>query len=56
MRRGVSVSWVLGVSFSGLWSWGSGCLASPGCPGTRPVLRDLRSVQTVSAPLGGVVR
>ena len=46
----------LGVSSSGLWSWGAGGLASPGCPGTHPVRRDLEPVQTVSALLAGVVR
>ena len=44
----------LGVSSAG--SWGAGGLASPGCPGTSPVRGDLESVQTVSAPLAGVVR
>ena len=47
------------MSSSGLWSWGAGGgtggLVSPGHPGTCPVRRDLESVQTVSAPLAGVV-
>ena len=36
-------------------SWDAGGLASPGCPGTRTVRRDMELVQTVSAPLAGVV-
>ena len=41
---------------SGLWSWGAGGLASPGCPGTRPVSKDLEPAQAVSALLAGVDR
>ena len=47
---------VLGVSSSGLWSWGANGLASPGCPGARPVCRDLDPVQAVSVLLAGAVR
>ena len=39
-----------------LWSWSVGGLASPGCPGTSSVRRDLEPVQTVSALLAGVDR
>ena len=46
----------LGVSSSGLSSWGAGGLASSGCSGTRPVRRDLGPVQTVSALLADVIR
>ena len=43
------------MSSSGLWSWGAGGLASPGCPGTRPVRRDLEPVQTCwRGPVRGV--
>ena len=52
---GLFGAWGLGVLSSGLWSWGAGGLASPGCPGTRPVRKDLESVQTVSASLAGMV-
>ena len=49
MHRGVSLSGVLGVSSSGLWSWGAGGLASLGCPGTRLVPRTMGLVQIVNA-------
>ena len=46
----MSVSGVLGESSSGLWSWGAGGLASLGCPGIRPVPRNMVVMQIVSAP------
>ena len=53
-RLGVLVFGALGRRLRGCGLRGAGSPDSPGCPGTRPLRRDLEPVQTVSALLASV--